>query len=175
MASYPPKKNTAYTFGVGLISRSTGQLQNSPTLSAGDVQISIDGGAFTNVTNLSTVTPVASSRIETVLTAAEMNGDRICIRFIDQAGSEWNDLQVELETSVRTIDDLLYPTYQLPNAVAADGVVPTLQQSLYMTLQFLSERVVAGTTISVKDPAGSVIMTFQLNDATNPTSITRLT
>lgn len=172
--SYPPKKNTAYTFGIGLVSRFTGQLQSAPTIAAGDVQVSIDGGSFTNLTNLPTATPPASTRVQVVLTATEMNGDVICVRFIDQAGAEWNDLQLEIETSVRTIDEVLYPTYPLIDSVSADGSIPNLQQSLYMLTQFLFERTVAGTSMTVKKVDGSTtLMTFTLNDALNPTSITR--
>lgn len=173
---YPPKKNSAYTFGVGLVSRSTGQLQSAPTIAAGDVQISIDGGAFTNLTNLPTATPPAGTRVEVSLTAAEMNGNVICVRFIDQAGAEWNDLQLDFETSVRNIDDLLYPGFQIVDAVAADGVMPTIQQALYEILQFLTEKVVAGTTVTIKKPDGSTdLMTLTINNAATPTSITRTT
>jgi len=177
MASFPSKKNTAYTFAVGLISQSNPAiLQSSPTLAAGDAKISIDGSALSNLTNLPIVTPPASKIVEVILTAAEMNGDKIRILFNDVAGSEWCDLLVELETSTRQIDDLLYPAYPIPDSVSADGSQPTLQQAINMINQFLQERDVAGSTVIVKKPDGSTtLMTFTLNNPTNPTSITRAT
>lgn len=172
---YPPKKNAAYTFGIGLRSASDGnRLQSSPTISAGDVKVSIDGGSYNNLTNLPAVTPPASKRVQISLIAAEMNGDRISILFSDQTSPpEWQDLLIEIDTSARYIDDLIYPTYQLADLAATDGVIPTVEQSLYMITQFLSERQVVGTTVTVKKPDGTTLMTFTLNDPTNPTSITR--
>jgi len=60
------------------------------------------------------------------------------------------------------------------DSVAADGSRPTLAQAAYMLVQFLMERSVSGTTMTVKKPDGSTtLMTFTLNDASNPTSLTR--
>lgn len=104
---WPPKKNTIHTFAVGLVSQANAALlQAAPTLAAGDVKVSIDGGAFANLTNLPTVTPAAGKRVEVVLTAAEMNGDVITVLFSDAAGAEWNDLQAVISTVSQTIDDL---------------------------------------------------------------------
>ncbi len=67
-------------------------------------------------------------------------------------------------------------TTNLTELYAADGAVPTLEQSLMMILQFLFERTVAGTTLTVKKLDGSTTaMTFTLNSATQPTSQTRST
>jgi len=101
-----PKKNTAYTFNIALTSQSTGQLQANPTLATGDVQVSIDDGAYANLTSLPTVAPSSEEQLSVALTAAEMNGDRVSIKFQDAAGSEWDDLFVSLTTTTNTIDDL---------------------------------------------------------------------
>lgn len=64
----------------------------------------------------------------------------------------------------------------IPDAVPADGTAPSMQSALYMLVQFLGERSVAGTTLTVNKPDGTTaLMTFTLNDATTPTAITRTT
>ena len=64
----------------------------------------------------------------------------------------------------------------LSDSVPADGALPSLKQAVYMVAQFLMERSLSGTTLSVRKVDGSTaLMTFTLNDATEPTSITRAT
>jgi hypothetical protein len=67
-------------------------------------------------------------------------------------------------------------TDTLPDSYAADGAQPTIAQALLAIHQFLTEKEVSGTTVSVKKPDGTTsVMTFTLDDATTPTSITRAT
>src|SRR3990172_7391254 len=84
----------------------------------------------------------------------------------------WNatwDAEVQSE-----VDDALDTT--VADSVPADGTRPTFEQALYMIWQFLAERSVSGTTVTVKKADGSTgLMTFTLNDDTTPTSITRAT
>jgi len=84
----------------------------------------------------------------------------------------WNatwDAEVQSE-----VDDALDTT--VADSVPADGTRPTFEQALYMIWQFLAERSVSGTTVTVKKADGSTgLMTFTLDDATTPTSITRAT
>jgi hypothetical protein len=178
MPSYVfPKKNTEFIFSVGLISQANSNiLQVAPTLAGGDVKVSIDNGTLNNLTTLPVVTPPASKIVKVTLSAAEMNGDNISVVFSDAAGAEWADQHILIQTTARQVDDLAYPTYQLTDSVPADGTIPTLAQSLYMITQFLNERSVVGSTVTVKKVDGaSTLMTFTLNDPTNPTSITRTT
>ena len=71
--------------------------------------------------------------------------------------------------------DALWTT-QMSDSVPADGTIPTREQSQYMNSQFLFERDVSGTTVTVKKVDGSTaLMTLTLDDAANPTSITRAT
>ena len=164
------KKNTAFNCAIAL-----GGFTAGPTINAGDVKVSIDFNSFNNITNLPTSTPPGTRLVEVQLTAAEMNGDFIVVQFVSGSAS-WADAMIFIRTSTRIIDDLTYPTYQLPDSVPADGSIPNLQQAIYMIVQWLNERTVAGTTLTVKKVDGATtLMTFQLNDATNPTSITRLT
>lgn len=108
MPSYvTPKKNTAFVFYVSLVSQSdTKTMQTNPTLAAGDVKVSIDGGALANLTTLPTVTPTGSAMVKVSLSAAEMNGDNITVVFKDAAGAEWADLTVNIQTTANQIDDL---------------------------------------------------------------------
>lgn len=103
-SSIPPVKGAAFTFDMPLVSQAdTDIFKTSPTLAAGDITVSIDGGNFANITTLPTqiqttgVLPVA-------LTAAEMNGDRITVLFHDAAGSEWQDALVTIYTAAQTLD-----------------------------------------------------------------------
>lgn len=77
------------------------------------------------------------------------------------------------DTEVQSeVQDALDAT--LADSVPSDGTRPSVAQALYAIYQFLTERSVSGTTMTVKKPDGSTtLMTFTLNDATSPTSITR--
>jgi hypothetical protein len=108
MPSYvTPKKNTAFILYCALTAQSDVKtLQPNPTLAAGDVKVSVDGGAFSNITTLPTVTPGAGVAVRVVLTPTEMNGDNVMVTFIDQAGSQWCDLAISIQTSLQQMDDL---------------------------------------------------------------------
>lgn len=95
-----PKINTAYAFDVALVGQAdTRLLQANPTLAAGDVKVSIDEGAFANITTLPTIAPSSGRNVKVALTAAEMNGNRIVVQFVDASGAEWCDLVYSIETS----------------------------------------------------------------------------
>jgi hypothetical protein len=81
----------------------TNVFQADPTLVAGDIQRSINGGAFGNMDNLPTVTPALGKRIQIIVSAAETtaaaDGGSIYIVASDQAGAEWQDRAVELRVN----------------------------------------------------------------------------
>ena len=63
---------------------------------------------------------------------------------------------------------------QLAESYAADGVAPTLEQAIMGLQQFLQERIISGTTLTVRKLDGTTAaMTFTLSDASNPVSLTR--
>ena len=65
---------------------------------------------------------------------------------------------------------------QIPDSVPADGALPTIEQALYMITQFLYERAISGTTMTVKKADGlTTLITLTLDDGTDPTSYTRTT
>lgn len=74
-------------------------LMYNPTIVAGDVQISKDGGAFTTITTNPYENPAGSSQIKIELTIAETTAKQCIIRFKDQTvPPRWNDKIVSIET-----------------------------------------------------------------------------
>jgi len=103
----PPVKNEAFTFYVTLTSQAdTDVFQTNPTLAAGDVLVSIDGGALNPLVPLPTVSPAGGEQVEVVMTAANMNGDVMGVLFSDAAGNEWQDLYIEIFTDTQQIGDI---------------------------------------------------------------------
>ena len=56
----------------------------NPTLAAGDVKVSKDGGAYTNIATLPTTYPTGSNTIIVSLSATEMEAEVVVVRFTDQ-------------------------------------------------------------------------------------------
>lgn len=106
-----PKKNIAHTFYVALVDTgSRPDLKANPTLAAGDVQVSTDGAGYGNLGTLPVVTPASGEAVKVDLSAAEMNGDNVTVKFIDAAGSEWDSLFIEIRPATRKVEDLAFPT-----------------------------------------------------------------
>lgn len=62
----------------------------------------------------------------------------------------------------------------VPDSIPADGDRPSIRQAAYLNTQFLLERTVSGTTLTVMKPDGTTpLFTCTLNHATAPTAITR--
>lgn len=111
MGYTPAKKNTEYILYVGLESVATaGAFQSSATIAAGDFKTSGDGGALANLATLPTVTPAAGKMVKITLSAAEMNFDNVTVVCSDASGAEWKELIINIQPSVRQIDDLATPT-----------------------------------------------------------------
>ena len=111
-----PKKNIAYTFYVSLVdSASRPNFRANPTLAAGDVQVSTDGGAYGNLTTLPVVTPATGRAVKVDLSAAEMNGDNANVQFIDAAGGEGSLLRFMLEHNPKATGILLERQSLVPN------------------------------------------------------------
>lgn len=100
MPSYfPPTKNAEYIFYLGLVDSSNRpDFKSSPTIAAGDFQVSIDGAALANLTTLPVVTPASSVMVKFTLAASEMNSDNTTIVGIDAAGVEWDDVVINIHT-----------------------------------------------------------------------------
>lgn len=99
-AQNPPVNGVAHTAYIALQDfANPGAYKANPTLAAGDVKVSIDGGAFNNLTTLPTVTPAAGIAVKVALSASEMTGDNIFVQFIDQTSpKEWADYAFNIQT-----------------------------------------------------------------------------
>lgn len=122
----PPIKNSAFTFHIALYSRAdTKIIKTSPTLAAGDITISIDGGNFANIGTLPTQIQTTGI-LPVTLTPDEMNGNIITVKFVDAAGAEWCDAMATIRTvaaaTVAASDPLTAPqtAAAVLDAAAAD-------------------------------------------------------
>lgn len=71
----------------------------NPTLASGDVKISKDGGAFTNIATLPDVMPSSDVQVRIQLSASELQAKIITIRFRDQTSpAEWEEQYVQICT-----------------------------------------------------------------------------
>lgn len=108
----------SYKWGHGAIlptivlSTGSRDAQEPPTLASGDVQVSRDGGAFTDIENAGiggtgtfgnhiSVVPGSSVRIKVTLSDTHLECEDIMIRFKDAAGDEWDE-----QTLVLFADDI---------------------------------------------------------------------
>lgn len=94
--------------------------------------------------------------------------------------ADTNELQGDdVPTLIATLNNLSAAeilTTQLTEAYAADGAAPTLTQALMMIQQMLGDFAIAGTTLTIRGVDGvTPKATYTLDDATNPTSLTRAT
>ncbi len=132
-----------------------------------------DGGVG-KVCNLIVVcTGVDTTFLEVELVGVAQTGDsfaRIGAAGASLSAVPWNaawDAEVESEVA-----DAMAVT--LADSIPADGSRPSLLQAAYMIVQYLYERAVSGTTVTVNKVDGSTpLLTLTLSDGTNPTSITR--
>lgn len=86
------------------------------------------------------------------------------------------DLTATMKTSIETEMSDALKTDTIPDSYSADGSQPTIAQAVLEILQMMQEKSISGTTLTVKKPDGSTsAMTFTLDSATAPTSITRAT
>ncbi|HEY4720863.1 MAG TPA: hypothetical protein VII92_03390, partial [Anaerolineae bacterium] len=70
------------------------------TLAIGDVKVTIDGGALSNISTSPLVGPASSIWVKLNLAASEMNGDVIGVQCIDQTSpKEWLDLAFAIPTT----------------------------------------------------------------------------
>ena len=96
-----PVKGVSYEFYVSLADAGDPtQFKSNPTLASGDFQLSKDGGSFSNLATLPVVAPSSSASVKIVLSATEMTADKVVVKAIDVAGSEWNQLIVFIDVPV---------------------------------------------------------------------------
>jgi hypothetical protein len=177
MATYvPAKRATELIFYIpGLISQAnTKVFQTNPTLAAGDVKISKDGGATANLTTLPVVTPAGGASIKVTVSVTEMTADNVTITFRDAAGAEWCDLGINIPTAARQIDDLAASSTALTNATWTDTKAGYLDAAI--TSRLASGNVTVGGYAAGQTPADSVLVTPANKLATNASGyVTKVT
>lgn len=105
MPNYVTGLGAQFVFYTGLVSQAdTKLLQVNPTIAAGDFKISIDGGAFANLTNLPAVTPAGGRMVKIILSAAEVSGTNLIVQCVDAAGTEWCDTFFNIQTTPTPAD-----------------------------------------------------------------------
>ena len=86
------------------------------------------------------------------------------------------DLTATMKASVNTEAKDVLTVDTIADSYATDGSLPTIAQAILAIQQMMQEKSITGTTLTVKKPDGSTsAMTFTLDSATVPTSITRAT
>lgn len=88
----PPKKNQAFAFTLMLEDAAIpGSFKVNPTIATGDFVVDTDGAGYGNV-NAQAVTPAGAASVKITLSAAQMNGDIITVKAVDQTSpKEWSD------------------------------------------------------------------------------------
>jgi hypothetical protein len=96
----PPLRGEAFAIQVALEDYwNPGNFKSSPTLAAGDVKVSKDGGALANLATLPSVQPSSRVLVMLELSSTEMDADIVTIKFIDQTNpKEWADLVITIPT-----------------------------------------------------------------------------
>lgn len=80
---------------------SSGEIVASPTISAGDVKVSIDGATAVNI---STLPALSGGSIRVTLSATELQGKRVVVSFDDQTvPAEWRSKRLIIETYGHTL------------------------------------------------------------------------
>jgi len=137
------------------------------------------------------ITDVANVKAETVLIVADtnelqtdwVNGGRLDLILDIIAADTTTDIPALIaalnnistaEVNTQMVDVLTIDT--IADSYSTDGNQPTMAQAVLAILQMMTEKSITGTTLTVKKPDGSTsAMTFTLDSATTPTSITRAT
>jgi hypothetical protein len=133
-----------------------------PTVSGRSLDVTTTGGAGIDWANVENPTTTLNLSGTTVKTATDIATLIAALNNISTA-----DVLTQVNAALDAV---------LADSIPADGSRPSLRQATYMVGQWLFERSVSGTTVTVKKVDGSTtLFTLTLNDATTPTSITRAT
>lgn len=133
-----------------------------------EAQDAITASALATAAALDTV----DNFLDTEIAAIKTVTDAIGATGTGLTAVPWNAAwDAEVQSEVKDALDTA-----ITDSVPADGAMPSVSQAAYMLVQLMTEKVISGTTLTVRKPDGSTtLMTITLNDATNPTSITRAT
>lgn len=115
-------KGVAANFYFPLVTAGSDDWKTTPTIAAGDIKISKDGGALANPATLPAESPAGSGLVKVALSGTEMNANCIAIKAHDAAGAEWKDTgQVVYTTGNYLLDALNEDVAQRIVLAAAAG------------------------------------------------------
>lgn len=178
------KLSTATTLNLGPFVDSVDgvSIEGSLTIAAADVQLWKEGGT------------TSAAKNDATACTHRQNGDYTCPVNATDTGTlgmltvrvnEAGALQVRQDYMVipASTYDILFAnglmtlfSTQLTEAYRANGAAPTVAQALCEQLAYQNERTISGTTATLKKFDHTTTATTQtLNDATNPSSVTRAT
>jgi hypothetical protein len=97
----PPKRAEDFEIHIALEDYANpGNFKSTPTIAAGDFQISKDGAAYANLATLPVVEPASTHTVLIALSSTEMTADSVVVRAIDQtAPKEWSDFILSIPTA----------------------------------------------------------------------------
>lgn len=104
----PPIKNQDFIIRIALADMNTpGSFKSNPTIAAGDFKVDKDGGGYTNLSTLPSLSPSASPSSEAdnvtvllTLSSTEMNADVVTVIGIDRTTpKEWADFVLSIPTT----------------------------------------------------------------------------
>lgn len=102
-----PVNGVEYVFYLGLTNvLNPDEFIVNPTIALGDFQVSTDGSAYANLTTIPTVDPAGSITVKVTVSAVEMTGDKVNIKAVDAAGSEWGQALVVIDVPEATTESL---------------------------------------------------------------------
>lgn len=160
------------------------------TPATGDVKGSLDGGNVANLTNLPAAVGGSGSALWSLaLTTGELTGAQLTIQIVDAATKAINDQAIMIRTFGHAsayypfnFDQSFLTLFQtgmntaLAESYAVKGAIASPTQLLYLIQAMLAEWSKSGTTMTAKKLDGTTpAATFTLDDATQPTAITRAT
>jgi hypothetical protein len=143
---------------------------SSTTMPIGWVNLTDDTGTYevdriAQPAGVSVSADIAAVKVDTAATLVDTVQ-------IGTAGAGLSNITVAALASAAVTD--IWSTDTIPEAYAADGSAGTPAQLLYLIQQAINEFAISSTTKTIKKLDGSTTAaTGTLDDATNPTSITR--
>lgn len=183
--------NAATTVTTALTTTFTGNLTGSVgsvTGAVGSVTGNVGGSVASVATNGITATSIATDAINaaavkadavTKIQAGLATPTNITAGTITTVTNLTNaptagDLTATMKASVNAeVVDVLR-TDTIPDSYSAHEALPTIAQAILAIHQFLMEREVSGTSVTVQKPDGTTTaMTLTLNSATDPTTVHR--
>jgi hypothetical protein len=126
-----PPRNTPYSTTIALTSRSNpNEFIVDPSISAGDVKVSIDYGDDADIDTLPVVVQAGKSNIQVSLTADEMDGVNIAVMFKDSSAL-WADFLLNIETTDGDRLNSVFSAVAAAQIIRVDDPITPGQLSLY--------------------------------------------